>query len=91
MNSMIRQRITPIMGILFAVTLISWQLGNIGGDKIATTVIILIAACKIRYVMLDFMAIRAAPLILRLFCDAWIAATAGLILIFQWLAPGNAA
>lgn len=91
MRAMLNQRITPIMAMLFAVTFVSWRLGNIGGNKIGTAVIILIAGFKIRYVMLDFMAVRAAPLVLRLFCDVWIAAVATVIIALQWLAPGNAA
>jgi hypothetical protein len=91
MSTIIRQRITLIMAMLFAVTFISWRLGNIGENKIGTTIIILIAAFKIRYVMLDFMAVRAAPFILRLFCNVWITAVACIIIILQWLAPGSTA
>lgn len=76
---LLRQRITIIIALLFAITLISWSLGH-GFDNVpgrfATTVVILIAAIKIRFVMLDFMEIRTAPLLLRAFCEAWIAVLA---------------
>ena len=39
-----------------------------------------------RFVMCDFMEIKYAPLLLKFFCDAWIATVAAAILILQWQA-----
>jgi hypothetical protein len=84
----VRSRITLIIALLFAITLISWCLGH-GFDnipsRIATTLVILIAAIKIRFVMLDFMEIRTAPWLLRAFCETWIAGLALIIITLHIL------
>jgi heme/copper-type cytochrome/quinol oxidase subunit 4 len=81
-----RRRITVIMALLLMATLISFWLGNDGAVANSRTaaVIIVIAAVKMRFVMRDFMEIKYAPLLLKFFCDAWIATVAAAILILQW-------
>jgi hypothetical protein len=88
MNILLYQRITAIMALLFLLTIGSWLLGHANSGvnvRAATILIILVAAFKIRYVMLDFMEIRSAPRLLRMFCEGWIAVLAVVILTLQWL------
>ncbi len=78
------------MAFLFWLTGVSWLLGHNSFQLSRTTAtigIMLAAACKIRYVMLDFMGIRAAPLLLRAFCEAWIFLLVSVILML--LLPGS--
>jgi hypothetical protein len=88
MMLLLRRRITLNIVILFFITIVSWGLGRPGaggraGD--ATTIILLIAAFKLRIVLLDFMELRTAPLILRLFAEVWVAALTLTILILHWV------
>ncbi len=56
-----------------AATLISWGFGH--GERIdpraAGIAVIVIAFIKIRYVILDFMELRTAPLGMRMAGEAW--------------------
>jgi hypothetical protein len=55
------------------------------GPAVAVVGIFLIAAVKVRYVMLDFMELRAAPIPVRIAFEAWPAVVAVMILGF-WFA-----
>jgi hypothetical protein len=53
----------------------SWRLGHgflIRDLREASIVILVIAFIKIRYVMLDFMEIRGAPLPMRIGAEIWV-------------------
>jgi len=58
---------------LVAATLISWGFGHGRGldPRAAGIAVIIIAFLKIRYVILDFMELRAAPLVMRMAAEAW--------------------
>lgn len=69
-------RISLIWGLLILATLAAYSLGHgtaVGVSlRSATVVIIVIAFIKVRYVMLEFMELRCAPLALRMLAEAWI-------------------
>jgi hypothetical protein len=58
---------------LLAATLISLGFGHAGiiAPRAAGIVVIVIAFLKIRYVILDFMELRTAPLAIRVAAEAW--------------------
>jgi hypothetical protein len=57
--------------VLSAATLISWGLGHGIGSRAAGIAVIAIAFTKIRYVILDFMELRTAPLAMRIAVEVW--------------------
>ncbi len=85
-NSTIHMRITRIWIFLSAITILSWALGSARGGKefspsIPITVgVLAIAFVKARFIIWDFMGVRAAPTWLRLFTDTWLATLATVIL-----------
>jgi len=66
------RRITLVWLALVAATLISWGFGH--GRRMdpraAGVAVIIIAFLKIRYVLLDFMELRSAPLGMRVAAEA---------------------
>jgi heme/copper-type cytochrome/quinol oxidase subunit 4 len=84
---MLRERVTKVWATLIAATCVStWVLSEDGVSPDAAVVgIFVIAALKVRYVLLDFMELRGAPRPVRLFFEFWAAAAAVVILAF-WFA-----
>jgi hypothetical protein len=75
MGSLIFSYISFVWCLLIAATVLSWEMGHgFGFRNIQHTgmAIIVIAFIKVRYVILDFMEIRSAPLFIRLIFEAWI-------------------
>jgi hypothetical protein len=64
--SLLRARSTPVWFVLVVATIVSWAVGSEHeiGSGIAVLVLA-VAAIKIRFVGLDFMELRRAPLLLR--------------------------
>ena len=91
MRALLFDRITLIWFLLIAATALSWEFGHgLGfGDRYrhATVAVIVIAFIKVRYVFLDFMELRAAPLPLRLMLEAWAIGVGGAIIFLYW--PGG--
>lgn len=79
MHGLARHRSTAVWLALVVATLVSWLLGahhDFGGGTartLATTGVLIVAFVKVRFVGLDFMELRAAPLALRMCFEAWIA------------------
>lgn len=74
MTNLIRSRITQIWLLLVAATAISWEMGHgVGFNSVryASVSIIVIAFVKVRFVIMDFMEIRGAPLFMRIVAEAW--------------------
>lgn len=75
MRGLLLDRITGIWFLLIAATALSWEFGHGFGfgdnHRQATVAVIVIAFIKVRYVVLDFMEVRTAPLPLRLILEAW--------------------
>lgn len=71
--TLLRGPFVVVWGILIAATLLSWYLGadhGIHNHRVATTVILLVAFVKVRFVGLYFMELRDAPSRLRTLFEA---------------------
>jgi hypothetical protein len=69
-------RTTLIWALLIAATLASWWLGHgivASAAPVAGPAILSIAFIKVRFVVLEFMEVRAAPVWLRLALQGWMA------------------
>lgn len=77
-----RERVTKVwLGLMALTALTTWGLSkDVFSPAIAVVGTFLIAGLKVRYVMLDFMELRFAPLAARVFFQAWIVAVIALVL-----------
>jgi len=84
---LMRERATMVwLGLMTATCVSTWVLSRDAlRPSVAMVGIFLLAAVKVRYVMLDFMELRWAPVRARLFFQLWIVVVIGLILGF-WFA-----
>ena len=89
--SVLRERATWVWLALVALTCVTtWGLSkDLFSPAIAVIGTFLIAAVKVRYVMLDFMELRDAPVPVRALFEAWPLVVAAGILGF-WFATGSA-
>jgi hypothetical protein len=72
MIHLFRNRITLVWFILVTATAASWEFGHgFGNLSHAGFTIIVIAFIKVRYVILDFMEIRHAPIPMRMAGEIW--------------------
>lgn len=92
MQGLVRQRATVSFGLLLIVTMVSYWLtvGHGGsamseGQSIVWTQVIVLAFIKVRWVMLDFMELRSAPLKLRALYEAWGVGVAAFLIATAWL------
>ena len=70
--SLFRARSTAVWVVLVAATIVSWAVGSEHGTGSAIAVVVLgVALFKVRYVGLDFMELRQAPLRLRGMFEAY--------------------
>jgi len=79
------KRITGMWVALIVATLVSWTLGQsdwLGSTRRTSIAILIIAFLKIRYVILDFMELREAPLIMRMVAEAWVLIVCATIIAF---------
>jgi heme/copper-type cytochrome/quinol oxidase subunit 4 len=85
----IRERATVVWVVLMAATCIStWLLSKDGiSPSVAVVGIFLIAALKVRFVMLEFMELRDAPVPVRVAFEGWIVVVTCLILGFWFATP----
>jgi hypothetical protein len=88
MDAMPVSRITWVWFGLILATGLSWQFGHgFGfGEKFhyATVAILIITFIKVRFVFLDFMELRTAPLSLRLAFEAWAVLVCGTLIFLYW-------
>ncbi len=87
MSSLIFSRVTLVWFLLVAATAISWEMGHGVGFKDlhhASTAIIVIAFIKVRYVILDFMEIRHAPIWMRAVGVAWVVVVCTVLVVLYW-------
>jgi hypothetical protein len=76
---------------LLAATLAAWWLAEHQGAAVwIGPLIILIAAAKARAVVLHFMELGAAPLVWRLFFEAWVLLSAGTVAGPYWFSQNPA-
>ncbi|WP_342806344.1 cytochrome C oxidase subunit IV family protein [Alteromonas sp. M12] len=78
MKTLLFSRYTFIWFILMAATIFTFVMGHDFAtidSKYAGISIFVITFVKVRYVILDFMEIREAPIVLRLLNESWLAIT----------------
>ena len=66
-----------------------WLKSGAATSMAATAAILVIAAVKVRLVMIHFMELKDAPLKWRLFFEAWVVVFSSVILAGFWLAAGR--
>lgn len=76
--------------ILVAGTLLSFEssLSGLIGERVATTLILLIAMIKVRFVALEFMELRHAPILFRAGLELWLVILFATMLSLYWVGPG---
>lgn len=88
MRPLILQKITLVWIGLVLATGLSWQFGHgFGfGDNIpyGTVAVIVISFIKVRFIMLDFMEVRTAPLALRVALETWCVLVCATLIFLYW-------
>ena len=87
MKELIVSRRTLIWLVLVGTTILSWTMGHrarAAGLAYASTAVIVLAGFKIRYVMLDFMELRHAPLPMRIAAEVWVVGLCATLLVLYW-------
>jgi hypothetical protein len=87
MRSLIFSRVSLVWFLLVAATAISWEMGHGAGFediRYASTAIIVIAFIKVRYVILDFMEIRHAPIWMRAVGIVWVLVVCSALVGLYW-------
>jgi cytochrome c oxidase subunit IV len=87
MMSVLRERVTWVwVGLVVLTCVTTWGLSkDLFSPVVAVVGTFLIAAVKVRYVILDFMELRNAPLPVRVIAEVWPVVVAVMILGF-WFA-----
>jgi hypothetical protein len=87
--SVMRERVTAVWALLMVATCVStWVLSKDAfSPTIAVVGIFLIAAVKVRFVMLEFMELRYAPTLLRVAFEGWIVVVTCVILGLWFVTP----
>jgi hypothetical protein len=81
-----RARITATWGLLMAATLVSWFSARDAGNlRVATAIVLVISFAKMRYIGLEFMELRRAPLPLRIAFEVWGPVVCAVLLALYWL------
>jgi caa(3)-type oxidase subunit IV len=85
----LRQRVTWVwLGLMALTCVTTWGLSKeMFSPAVAVVGTFSIAALKVRYVILDFMELRDAPIPMRVVAEAWPVVVAAMILGF-WFATG---
>ena len=87
MNYLLFSRATFVWFILVAATVVSWELGHgvgITDVHLASMSIIVVAFIKVRYVILDFMEIRHAPIWMRAVGEIWCVVICVTLVALYW-------
>ncbi len=85
--TVLRQRATLVwLGLLLATVVTTWGLSKDAFSPLVAVVgTFVIAAVKVRYVVLDFMELRNAPRAARIAFEAWPLVVTAMILAFWFL------
>ncbi len=82
---------TIVWLILLVVSCLSWELAssfNIFGDvRFVASAVLIIAFVKTRFVLLDFMDLKRAPIAARVFAELWWIGNCSILLGFYWTSP----
>lgn len=92
MSSLLRTRITLVWFFLVLATALSWEMGHgIGFDDFrhASIAIIVVSLVKVRFVILDFMEIRHAPLFMRAIGETWVVVVCTALVVLYWQSAGK--
>jgi heme/copper-type cytochrome/quinol oxidase subunit 4 len=87
--SVLRERVTWVwLGLVVLTCVTTWGLSkDMFTPAVAVVGTFIIAAVKVRYVMLDFMELRYAPIPVRIAFEAWPVGVAAMILALWFLTP----
>jgi heme/copper-type cytochrome/quinol oxidase subunit 4 len=87
--SILRERVTMVwLGLMVLTCVTTWGLSkDLFSPAVAVVGIFIIAAVKVRYVILDFMELRNAPIPVRVAFEAWPVVVAATILGFWLVTP----
>ena len=81
-------RITLVWLGLVLATLFSWEtrgdLAHASDARNLGTLVLVIAFVKARYIILEFMELRRAPLVMRLFAEVWAVLVCAAVIAFYW-------
>ncbi len=84
-----RNRITLIWLLLVCATLVSFDSAHIGRgaslQSIATCAVMIVAFLKVRFIGLEFMELRHAPVPLRFAFEGWVLLVCAAILTLYWM------
>jgi heme/copper-type cytochrome/quinol oxidase subunit 4 len=89
MRELVYQRATVAFALLVLITAVSfWLTVGHGAARLDAsgvwTLVIILAFVKVRWVMLDFMELRSAPMKLRLLFESFAVAVATALIVFNW-------
>lgn len=87
MSALFKTRITAVWFLLVAATAASWEMGHgfpFEDLTKAAIAIIVLALVKVRFVIMEFMELRGAPLPMRVAAEAWVIGI-GALLVGQYL------
>jgi heme/copper-type cytochrome/quinol oxidase subunit 4 len=89
-TSLLKSRITLVWLGLIIATIISWIVGTDHGlaARLATSIVVLVAFVKVRFVGMYFMELREAPLPLRLIFEGYCVVVCSVVII-MYLAGGH--
>jgi caa(3)-type oxidase subunit IV len=87
--SVLRERVTVVwLGLMVLTCVTTWGLSkDLFVPAVGVVGILVIAAVKVTYVMLDFMELRNAPILVRVAFQAWPVIVAAMILGFWFATP----
>ena len=90
MKELAYQRATIVYGLMVLITGVSfWLTVGHGASAVhaassAWSIVIVLAFVKARWVLLDFMELRSAPIKLRLLFEAFVVIVAAVLLLINW-------
>lgn len=92
MQVLLWSRTTLIWFVLVAATALSWEVGHgfgLHGARQAGIAIIVVAFIKVRFVLLDFMEVRHAPLPMRAAAEVWVVGVCGVLVAMFLNTPAS--
>ncbi len=87
MAALLLTRTTLVWLLLVGATALSWAMGHGAGfadSRYAGVAIIVVALIKVRFVILEFMEIRTAPLFMRLTAEIWLLVIGTVLITLYW-------
>lgn len=82
---------TFIWAFLVVVSCISWELASgfnfFSDTRLVACAVIVIAFVKTRFVLLDFMALKHAPIAARMFAEVWWIGNCVILTTLYWISP----